>query len=208
MFMRISPFLLSTLLIILFLFSSFQRLSIDKEKFRPGYYLDGMGKVEGYINFEYDSYDRFEFKKELAEKKTTKYVNECSGFSVDGATFCVIENVQMKIGIWKVSAERAFAQVLAEGSLNLYKVYSMVGSSNMRMPGGDRVFNCFIEKGKSKKYILVPSGRAKFRNEMMDFFQDRIDIAEKIDDMSYSFDNIIEIVKDYNSKPCDTCPSQ
>jgi hypothetical protein len=201
--MSTSPFLFSALLLVVFLCSSFQPRPISKDKFRPGYYLDATGKVEGFINFEYDSYEKFDFKKELADKETTKNVNECTGFSVDGKTFCVIENVQMKIGVWKVSAEKAFAELLVQGSLSLYKVYSMVGSSSTTMHGVDEVHNYFLEKGYNKNYILAPPAKGKFRDQMMDFFQDRIDIAEKIDDGSYNLNNIVEIVKDYNSKAND-----
>jgi hypothetical protein len=202
--MRTYSFQFSLFLLIIFACSSFQPRLFVKEKFRPGYYLDSTGKVEGNINFEYDNYEKFEFKKELTDKKTTKSVNECTGFSVDGKTFCVIENIQMKIGIWKVSAEKAFAEVLVEGPLNLYKVYSMVGSSDMRVHGANQVNNQFIEKGNNKKYILAPPAKGKFRDEMMDFFQDRIDIAEKIDDGSYNLNNIVDLVKDYNSRAGET----
>lgn len=197
--------LCSGLLSIVFLCSFLMPLQVVRDDYKPGYYVDSSGKVEGYIYFSYDTYEKFYFKKDLADKKITKRVNECTGFSVDGKTFRVLENINMKIGAWNVSAEKAFAEVVVEGPLNLYKVYSMVGNGNMKAPSAIKVGNYFLEKDNSKNYVYAHPGKAKFRHAMMDFFQDRLDIAEKIDDRTYNLDNIIDIVKDYNSKPCDTC---
>jgi len=192
-------------LLLLLVCSSFRHPNHVKDDFRPGYYVDSSGKVEGYINFTYDTYEKFDFKEEPTDKKITKHATDCDGFSVDGKTFRVIGRINLKIGIWNVSAEKAFAEVVVEGPLNLYKVYAMVGNANMRAPGGAEVGNYFLEKANSKRYLYAPPGKARFRSEMMDFFQDRMDIAEKVDDRRYNFNNIAEMVKDYNSKPCDTC---
>jgi hypothetical protein len=204
--MRTCLILCSVLLLSVIFCSSFTPLEVFRDDYKPGYYLDSSGKIEGYIKFTYDTYEKFDFKKALTDKKTTKRVNECIGFSVDGKTFRVIENINMRIGIWKIFAEKAFAEVPVEGRLSLYKVYSMLGSTRPGPP--DQIANYFLEKNNSKKYIYAPPGKGKFRDEMMDFFQDRIDIAEKIDDGTYNLGNIVDIVKDYNAKPCDTCQVQ
>ena len=155
-------FFVSCILASIIFLCSFISPDTLNEEYRPGYYFDSSGKVEGYISFSYDSYEKFNFKKNLEDKKMTKRVTECSGFSVDGKNFCVIENVEMKIGIWKVTAERAFAEIAVQGRLTLYKVYSMVGRSTMvggmRTYGADQVVNCFLGRDNSKQYTWVPIG--------------------------------------------------
>lgn len=190
----------SGLFLILFLCSFLRPVQLPKEDYQPGYYIDDSGKVEGYIYFTYDTYERFNFKKNLADKKSVKWVSECIGFSVDGKTFKVIENIELKIGIWNISANKAFAEVVLEGPMNLYKVYSMVGNGNMRAPGAIDVTNYVLNRDKSKSYVLAHPKKKKFKAGMAELFKDRMDIVEKINDGTYSLDTITELVKEYNAK--------
>lgn len=169
------------------------------EKYKQGYYLEGTQKIEGYIYFSYDNYERFYFKKDLEDKKVKKTVLECQGFFVDGKKFVVLKGLDLKIGIWNIDADQAFAEAAIEGPLNLYKVYSMVGNANMNAPGAIDVVNFFLEKNNSKSYVLAHPKKAKFKKAVSELLQDRADIVEKIQNGDYKIKNIEEMVIDYNN---------
>lgn len=169
------------------------------EKYKQGYYLEGTQKVEGYIYFSYDNYERFYFKKSLEDKKVKKTVLECQGFFVDGKKFVVLKGLDLKIGIWNIDADQAFAEAAIEGPLNLYKVYSMVGNGNMNAPGAIDVVNFFLEKNNNKAYVLAHPKKAKFKKAVSELLKDRADIVEKIQNGDYKIKNIEEMVIDYNN---------
>lgn len=168
------------------------------DKYKQGYYFDGTQKVEGYIYFTFDNYERFFFKKEPEDKRVKKTVLDCQGFFVDGKKFVVINGIDLKIGVWNIRAEQAFAEVIIEGPLNLYKVYSMVGNANMSAPGAIDVVNFFLEKNSSKSYVLAHPNKAKFKKGLSELLKDREDIVEKIKNGEYNIINIEGMVKDYN----------
>jgi hypothetical protein len=156
--------------------------------------------VEGYIYFSYDTYEKFSFKKNLDQKKSTIKADECAGFFVEGKTFKVLRGINLKVGIWNLFAEKAFAEMVIEGRVRLYKVYSMVGNANMRNPGGIDVANYILEKNNSGSYVLAHPKKGKFKNEMADFFKNQQDIAGKMENGAYTIKNMESLVKDYNSK--------
>ncbi|ALI98324.1 hypothetical protein [Rufibacter tibetensis] len=186
-------------LLLIFSISSFKNPNfIITEKYQQGYYIGNTGKVEGYIYFSYDNYEKFSFKKELKDKRSLKRVGEITSFFVDGKTFKVINNLNLRIGIWNISAQRAFAEVMVEGPVNLYKVYSRVGNGNMSNPGAIELINYIVEKD-NKKYAYANEQTGKFKREAAELFKDREDIVEKIKNGKYALKNILDLVNDYNS---------
>jgi hypothetical protein len=169
-----------------------------KKEYKPGFYVKGEQKVEGYIYFSEIEYDQFLFKKELDGKKEKKRVNECDGFEFDNRKFKVITNIEMKAGVWNVAAPEAFGEVIVNGPVTLYKVYYSVGNGNPNAPGASQVTNWYLEKKGTGKYVHAHPNKKKFREMARDFFKDRPDIVAKIEDQTYELEHIQDIVNTYN----------
>ena len=183
------------------LFTSFLSPSpILNNKYQPGYYIDKGEKSEGYIYFNYVNFQKFNFKKELKGKKRTIRVENCDGFVVGEHRFKVIKDIKLKVGIWSLSPPKAFAEVIKEGQINLYKVYSQVGSGNMYSYGSTEVINFIMEKNNSGEYILVPpNSSTKFKKIVGKLCQDKKEIADKIANETYNLENILKLIDDYNN---------
>lgn len=183
---------------------SFIKTPLDN--FRPGYYENASGRVEGFIDFQFNSYKKFDFKKELNGKKETITADQCTSFRIDGSsTFKVIENITIKVGFGSESPSKAFAEVVNEGRINLYKVYTQISTPDPRpnsfMEFTSIVENYPLEKNNNKQYTLAhPINKRKFEKAMIALVQDRSDIVELIKNDIYNFKNIEGLVYDYNSK--------
>lgn len=185
--------------ILLFPYCLSAQLFNFKKEYKQGFYSDASGKVEGYIYFSETDYEDFLFKKAKDGKKIRKYVTSVDGFEFDGRKFTVITNIEMKIGVWNIAADRAFAEIIVEGPLTLYKVYSQVGNGNPNAPGATSVVNYFIEKRKTKSYQLVHPNKKKFQAMVSLVFKKRPDLIEKVESGVYKNENIVEMVKAYNA---------
>jgi hypothetical protein len=170
-----------------------------KKEYKPGFYMEGTEKVSGYIYFSEVGYDEFLFKTELDGKKTRKRVTDCDGFEFDSRKFVVITNIEMKVGMWNVSASRAFAELAIDGPVMLYKVYYQVGNGNPSAPGSSQVINWYLEKKGARQFVHVPPNKKKLREMATDFFKDRPDIIAKIEDENYKSEQIVDIVNEYNA---------
>ncbi|NEU08516.1 hypothetical protein GZH53_09365 [Flavihumibacter sp. R14] len=172
-------------------------------EYKKGYYFKGAEKVEGYVYFSFDNYESFFFKKELNGKSQKMKLNDCDSFAFENKKFVRIARLTLKVGLSNKTADQAFAEHAIEGPVNLYRVYSSTHAGYTRggvtlNTGAGKVSSVFLEKNNSKSYILASKDPLKFQNELTDFFNDRIDIVQKITSGYYNLSNIEEMVTDYN----------
>jgi hypothetical protein len=144
-------------------------------------------------------YTEFLFKKELDGKKTRMRVENCDGFGFDGRKFTVITNIEMKVGMWNVSASRAFAEIIVDGPVSLYQVYYQAGNGNPNAPQSYQVVNLYLEKKGAGEYVHAHPNKKKFREMAMAFFKDRADIVAKVENGEYELKHCAEIVNAYNA---------
>jgi len=166
-------------------------------KYKKGYYFKGTEKVEGYISFSFDTYEHFFFKKELDQSRQKISVFDCDSFVYGDKKFLKIPSLTLKMGIWNKSAPLAFAELVIEGPVNLYKVYSRLG--NAGGAGSSKITNVFLEKNNSKSYVFVSANSSKFKENLSGLFTERRDISQKISSGYYSLKDIEHLVSDYNT---------
>jgi hypothetical protein len=191
------------------LLGNFSRASAPKEKYKKGFYVKDSIVVEGYIYYSYLDYKRFRFKKEVGGKKQVITAKDCGGFVVEGRIFKRLDKVLLKFGIREVFVKSLFGELMEEGPLTLYKVYSQAGSTNGVTGTGmgsvgtfnhtvNQIIVYILEKDQNKVYIQVRNGKKAFKKALEPLIGDRENLLRGIDEGVYDSGNIAELVRDYN----------
>ncbi len=93
----------------------------SKDKYLEGYYYDTQGhRVEGLIAREEINFQSFKFKKQLGDSAVKIDPDQCDSFFVGSRVFHAIKDVTIKAVVWQKHMDRAFAELVTNGPVQLY----------------------------------------------------------------------------------------
>jgi len=112
---------------------------------------------------------------------------EIAGFTLDGKQFISIEQTGLIAGLNKI-----FLQKNIEGKLKLYTFYKLDNIDKVESQEN------FLQKDSDKCYSLKNLKFINFKKTMSTYVNDCPDLSEKIADKTYSAQDIVKIVEEYN----------
>lgn len=181
------------------------------EDYEEGYYIQHGKQVDGYIYYSFTEYNQFYFRATLKDKPRKMTCKDAQAFSFRNRNFFVQYGVRLQSGSLSVHSGDAFAELIIEGVLSLYKIYSEIGNGSVIFAGQDpfmvgpsntRVFTDYLLVKKSNKtFVRGHHNKGKFKKEVGAFLKDRPDIVTKIEEGKYNQGNIEDLVDDYNKQP-------
>jgi hypothetical protein len=192
-----------------------------KDKYLEGFYYDRQGnKIEGLISKDDLNFQFFYFKKQLGDSAERIDASQCDSLSVDNRTFHAITDVSIKAIVWGTHMDRAFAELVTDGPVQLYCIRFQPGkvgymhyvaiASNFTggaagqvvgaMAGRQNV-NYFVRRRKEDAYMRVD--KKTFTQEMSEYLKDDPSVVQKImQNQDYSINNIELVIKEYDQDKC------
>jgi hypothetical protein len=103
------------------------RAQINFDRYHSGYYTDKAGhKITGLIRYWNGENSEIEFKSDKKAKKQKILPADCSEFVLDSTMrFIKVSGFTIKAGIEEIDVYDRFIEVLEEGTVGLYRYYSM-----------------------------------------------------------------------------------
>jgi len=193
----------------IFLFTLFNCLSVFSQnsgyKYEPlghrtsyesGYYYTHSGeKFSGFIKWECSGWSReiganyILFKSAAGEKKVRLTTNDIKAFVIGKDSFAIIKSIVRGIAKY----DKDFARVVSTGSLTLYSHCEETKAGGYTSTGIECFY--FIRKNDS----LYRLKRKDFQDSVEFLFGDNKVIMNQINNGSLTFDNIEQIVAEYNT---------
>jgi hypothetical protein len=190
----------------------------NKDKYVNGFYYDQTGhKINGLISKDELVWQSFNFKKSLGDTAVKIEADQCDSFTVGNRTYRSISGIQIKGIVWRNNSDRAFAELLADGPVQLYSIqfepanqgYMKAISIASNFTGGfagqvvgnvasRRRVNYFLRHREAGAYLRVE--KDSFKEDMTSYFKDDATLTGKLGtNQDYTINNIEPIVREYNS---------
>ncbi|PUZ27173.1 hypothetical protein GA0116948_10427 [Chitinophaga costaii] len=173
-----------------------------REKFRQGYYIDANNnRVEGFIYFNENNYDHFYFRLGTGGRAARIGVAVSNGFGFDNRNFVVLEDVHWQTSLWRNYARRAFAELLVDGRVKLYRVLS---EANQLHPITGKagaiqvVSNYLLRREGDYTYLALSEKRQPFRQQLSEYLKDNPAISEQILKSDSSVFDLTGVITAYN----------
>jgi hypothetical protein len=176
----------SIIVVVVAAIMAFHPTAFAQAKYFPGYViqLNGdtlKGEIKKNPKKEFDNFSKAAYRKKDGVDMKTFGPAKVKEYCVDGSTF-VSRNVD---------GEQVFVKRLSKGAVCLYEVQVETMQMNEIKVKSDY----YIEK-KGGEFVKVKS--SKFKKQMTDVMSDNEDIVKGLEDKTYDFENIVEVVNAYN----------
>lgn len=176
-------FRISCLLVLALLFSSAQA-----QVFKKGSLITHEGDtLSGLVAAQSDN--TFVYKPNKKGSRSIYHVKDLAGYQLEDDVFQQ-HNVEVLRGNFPERV-KAYLRVVEDGSLMLLEY---TGPS---IYGGEHV-NYYLYNGSDAPY-RVNQNKSNFRSTMKLYFREVGDLAQKIKSKEYGYDNLEEIVREYNA---------
>ncbi|HEY0271809.1 MAG TPA: hypothetical protein VGC22_01435 [Chitinophaga sp.] len=173
-----------------------------REKYRQGYYLDAVNnRVDGFICFHENNYDHFYFRKAAGSPATRIDVAAANGFAFDNRTFVVLEDVHWQAGLWRSHARRAFAELLVDGRVKLYRVFREVNQPRpLTGQGGaiPAVANYLLRRDGDYTFLSLSEKRQTFRQQLSEYLKDNLELSAQVLQSDSSAFDLTGVITAYN----------
>lgn len=189
----------------------------SKDKYLAGYYFDKRGvKIEGLIAKDELTFQFFSFKKELGDTAIQIEADQCDSFCVGNRVFHAISDVSIKAIVWRTHMDKAFAELVTDGPVQLYCIRFQPGkvgymryvsiASNFTGGAAGQVVgamagrqnaNYFVRRQEGGDYTRIEKGT--FTEKMTEYLKDDPTVVQKLTaNPDYSINNIELVVREYN----------
>lgn len=180
-------------LVFIFIFSLLFKSSFSQRYIPGAYYTPGGERIEGLIEHIYSAHfgqrpdNAINFKKTADSKKIKITTEEARSFVSNTDSFIIIKDFVIS---GDVRYKEDFVKIVKTGKINLYKHYT----TGMR---GTYVY-------KAETYLLEKDGKPVevnkriFKDNFKSFFGDNIELIKKIESKVLSYDDLEQIVEEYN----------
>lgn len=206
------------IIILLFLANQSFAQKIDpyEGKYKEGSFIDLKGNAhKGFVYYGFDDSHWIRYKRTPDEKSMKFKTWKISGFTIEADSFSVLKNFQVDLEGHLTKKTMSFVQVMEVGRVILYKHfvpepssshYTEVmgpdpGSSTVvynPFPAKDKHESLIIQEQGSVVYLAVRETEKKFIEQMSRYFAAYEDLAAKIVNGEYQFDDMPAIVADFN----------
>ncbi|AHM59620.1 hypothetical protein D770_06785 [Flammeovirgaceae bacterium 311] len=177
--------------------------------FRPGRYYDNSGnRHDGFIKYKYNNKRKIYFRAGPNEKAISLRPDDLKSFVVKADSFMVLRNFYLdrKKPGGRMPAD--FAKVVEPGPLTLVRHYSIQKSDYYGYAAPTAGNYVGIEGVKTYYLVSLPSNavtvvnfdRDLFKTNMASFFSGVPEIAEKIRNGKYLWEDMPEVVRLYNQQ--------
>lgn len=192
-----------------------QKIDPYKGKYKAGSFIDMKGNAhQGYVYYGFDDNPWIRFKRERDEKSMKFKAWKIKGFTIEADSFCVLENFQIDLEGNPSTQRMDFVQVIETGRITLFKhfvpepsrehfkwVMGPTPHTNTMVynaPAKDKHESFIIQEKDSPVYVPVREKDKKFRKQMSHYFAMHEELAAKIVNGVYGFDDMPAIVAEFN----------
>ena len=167
---------------------AFNTKASAQAKYYPGYViqLNGdtlVGEIKKNPKRDYDNFAKAAYRKKDGVDIKTFGPAKIKSYCVDGTIF-VSRNVD---------GDQVFVKQISKGAVNLYEVQVEV----MQMNDISIKSDYYIEK-HGGEFVKIKS--SKFKKQMSDAMSDNEEIVKALEDKTYDYENIVEVVNAYNKR--------
>lgn len=167
---------------------AFNTSALAQVKYYPGYVImlngDSLkGEVKRNPKREFDNFTKASFRKKEGSEIKSFSPAKIKEYCVDGTIF-VSRNID---------GEQVFVKCISRGAVMLYEAQIEVMQMNEIRVKSDY----YLEK-KGGEFVKVKS--SKFKKQMTDAMSDNEEIVKALEDKTYDYENIVEVVNAYNKK--------
>lgn len=142
------------------------------------------GEIRQNPKKDVDNFTKVYFRVSEREEGKTYHAEKLQGYGFLTQTF-----IQKK-----VDGEMVFVRVEALGALNLYESKYETEAMNKIVTDSD----FYVEKNGDEKANLIHIKSGKFKKDMAELLKDDTDLVQDIDQQKYSFDDIQDVINQYN----------
>lgn len=173
-----------------------------KGKYRQGYYMDYVNnRVDGFIYFNGKNYDHFYYRKTKRGRKERIDVSKAIAFGYDNRNFEMLQDLHLQFSIWNTHARRAFAELLVNGRVKLYCVYTEVNQPRPIPRNASAVSiitNYLLKRDDDYTYLALSPKEKQFKQQMSEYLKDNPALSQKILMTDSSSFNLPGIITSYN----------
>jgi hypothetical protein len=191
------------------LISLIQITNLFSEEYSKGmYYTINGEKIEGLLSIQKSKLSAIyykpcvlKFKKDNNSKPIKLENSGISSFVINRDSFAIVQNFKMiyhfGMGVFWGTCQQDFAKVVEIGNINLYELLCEVYLGGFF---GYQDYSYFVLSKDIQNFRTFDLRKDKEREDLADFFKNKIDLKDLILKTHYKEINIKELVSIYNLK--------